>query len=396
MATITLTARFRGLPRPFYALFGATLVNRLGGVVEPFLALYLAHRDLPVTEIGVIVALSGVGSLLGQLTGGVVADRIGRREAFALGMGGAAASFALLGAAQATWLLVVGGFLAGGFIDFYRPASGALVHDLVAPDDRPRAYGLLFWAVNLGFAAGATMAGALAQRGFGLLFAVDAVTCLACAAIVWRFVPPDSAPASDHAEPGRLRDVLADRLMVAFCALVGLLAIVYMQSFSSLPLAMREDGLSSTQYGVTIAFNGVLIVLLQPLLLPLVGRLRRRDAMAAGGVLIAAGMGLEGLTASVAAYALPVAIWTSGEILVTSVGPATIADLAPAHLRGRYQAVFGTAFSGAYVIAPVAGAALLDAAGGRALWSACAVLGLVATAGQLAVGPAISRRTGRP
>jgi MFS family permease len=396
MAATALGARFRGLPRPFYALFGATLVNRLGGVVEPFLALYLAHRDLPVTQIGVVVALSGVGSLLGQLAGGVVADRIGRREAFAVGMAGAAASFALLGAAHATWLLVIGGFLAGGFIDFYRPATGALVHDLVDADDRPRAYGLLFWAVNLGFAAGATMAGALAERGYGLLFAIDAATCLACAAIVWRFVPPDTAPAVDHDEPGRLRDVLADRVMVAFCAVIGLLAIVYMQSFSTLPLAMREDGLSPGAYGVTIAFNGVLIVVLQPLLLPLVNRMRRRDALAAGGVLIAAGMGIEGLAANLVAYALPVAVWTTGEILVTSVGPATIADLAPAHLRGRYQAVFGTAFSGAYVIAPVAGAALLDAAGGRALWSACAALGLVATAGQLALAPVIARRTGRP
>ena len=74
---------------------------------------------MAATQIGLIVALSGVGSLLGQLGGGVVADRLGRREAFALGMCGAAASFALLGAAQATWLLVVGGFLAGGFIDFH-------------------------------------------------------------------------------------------------------------------------------------------------------------------------------------------------------------------------------------------------------------------------------------
>jgi MFS family permease len=395
MAADALTARFRGLPRPFYALFGATLVNRLGGVVEPFLALYLAHRDLPVAQIGLVVALSGVGSLLGQLSGGVVADRIGRREAFALGMGGAAASFALLGAAQATWLLVVGGFLAGGFIDFYRPASGALVHDLVPADDRPRAYGLLFWAINLGFAAGATMAGALAQRGFGLLFAVDAATCVGCAAIVWRWVPPATAPPREHDEPGRLRDVLGDRLMVAFCAVVGLMAVVYLQSFSNLPLAMRDDGLSSAEYGVTIAFNGVLIVVLQPLLLPLLGRLRRRDALVAGGALIAVGIGIEGLSPTLAAYALPVAVWTTGEILVTSVGPATIADLAPAHLRGRYQAVFGTAFSGAYIVAPAAGAALLDAAGGRALWSACAVLGLAATGGQLALAPAIARRTGR-
>ena len=395
MAATVRGARFRGLPRPFYALFGATLVNRLGGVVEPFLALYLAHRDLPVTQIGVVVALSGVGSLLGQLAGGVVADRIGRREAFALGMAGAAASFALLGAADATWLLVIGGFLAGGFIDFYRPATGALVHDLVDADDRPRAYGLLFWAVNLGFAAGATMAGVLAEHGYGLLFAIDAATCLACAAIIWRFVPADTVPAIDHDVPGRLRDVLADRVMVAFCAVVGLLAIVYMQSFSTLPLAMREDGLSPGAYGVTIAFNGVLIVVLQPLLLPFVNRMRRRDALAAGSVLVAAGIGIDGLAANVVAYALPVAVWTTGEILVTSVGPATIADMAPAHLRGRYQAVFGTAFSGAYVIAPVAGAALLDAAGGRVLWSACAALGLAATAGQLALAPVIARRTGR-
>jgi MFS family permease len=395
MAANALTARFRGLPRPFYALFGATAINRFGGVVEPFLALYLAHRDLPVTQIGLVVALSGVGSLLGQLAGGVVADRIGRREAFALGMCGAAASFAVLGAAQATWLLVIGGFLAGGFIDFYRPASAALVHDLVPADDRPRAYGLLFWAINLGFAAGATMAGALAERGFGLLFAVDAITCLACAAIIWRWVPPATAPPSPHDEPGRLRDVLADRLMVVYCALVGAMALVYMQSFSNLPLAMREDGLGSAEYGVTIAFNGVLVVAVQPLLLPLLGRLRRGDAMAAGGALIAIGIGIEGLTPTLAAYALPVAVWTTGEILVTSVGPATVADLAPAHLRGRYQAIFGTAFSGAYVIAPVAGAALLDAAGGRALWSACAAVGLAATCGQLALAPAIARRTGR-
>src|SRR4029453_6520477 len=115
-----------------------------------FLALYLAHRDLPVAQIGLIVALSGLGSLLGQLAGGVTAARIGRREAFAIGMTGAAGSFALLGAADATWLLVVGGFLAGGFTDFYRPASSALVHDLVGATGRPGAYGLLFWGSHPG------------------------------------------------------------------------------------------------------------------------------------------------------------------------------------------------------------------------------------------------------
>jgi MFS family permease len=293
-----------------------------------------------VAPIGLVVALSGVGSLLGQLAGGVVADRLGRRESIAVGMLGAAGAFALLGAAQATWLLVVGGFLAGGFIDFYRPASAALVHDLVDAPTRPRAYGLLFWAVNLGFAFGATLAGALAERGFGLLFAVDAATCLAFAALVWRFVPADTAPRAAAGTPGRLRDVLADRLMVAFCLVTALEAVVYMQSFSTLPLAMRADGLSSSAYGVTIALNGIVIVVVQPLLLPALERMRRRDALAGGAALIGAGMGLNGLAPTVAAYALPLLVWTTGEILVTSVGPAVVSDLAPGHLRARYQAVF--------------------------------------------------------
>jgi MFS family permease len=136
----------------------------------------------------------------------------------------------------------------------------------------------------------------------------------------------------------------------------------------------------------------VLIVVLQPLALPLLGRLRRRDALAGGGALIALGMGIEGLTPTLIAYVLPVVIWTAGEILVTSVAPATVADLAPGHLRARYQAVFGTAFSGAFIVAPAAGAALLDAAG-RALWGACGAVGIAAALGQLALGPAIARRT---
>jgi hypothetical protein len=40
---------FRGLPRPFWVLFVGTLVNRVGGFVLVFLAIYLTapHRPEP-------------------------------------------------------------------------------------------------------------------------------------------------------------------------------------------------------------------------------------------------------------------------------------------------------------------------------------------------------------
>jgi hypothetical protein len=51
-ATALLTLRrlvpdFGGLPRPFWVLFGGTLVNRVGGFVIVFLAIYLTEVRVP-------------------------------------------------------------------------------------------------------------------------------------------------------------------------------------------------------------------------------------------------------------------------------------------------------------------------------------------------------------
>jgi MFS family permease len=67
--------------------------------------------------------------------------------------------------------------------------------------------------------------------------------------------------------------------------------------------------------------------------------------------------------------------------------------LVPPRLRGRYNRVFGLAFSLGYLIAPIAGTRLL-AHGGPVLWTACAAACAVAAAWQLALGPAIRRREG--
>jgi MFS family permease len=374
-------------------VFAGTLVNRLGGFVEPFLVLYLAHRGLSTATIGGYAALVGLGGMISQPLGGVLADRIGRRETFAIGMVGAAASFALLGGARAPWLLAVGGFFAGLFIDVYRPASAAIVADVVDPADRVRAYGLIYWVLNAGFAVAAAVAGVLATAGYGLLFAADALTCLAFAAIVWRFVPGDTRPPHhEHDARGGLAQTLADRTLLAFAALTCMQALVYAQAFSTLPLAMRRDGHGPATYGAVIALNGVMIVLVQPLLLPRLARLARPRVLAGGCLLLAAGFGLEGLTAATLAYALPLLVWTLGEILLSAVGPAVIADLAPAHLRGRYQGVFGLAFGIAFMAGPAVGALLLSGAGARTLFTACAAAAAAAAAGFVALGPRLRAR----
>ncbi len=68
------------LPRAFWVLFVGTLINRVGGFVVPFLALYLTNqRSIPISRAGLIVSLFGAGSFIAQLSGGELADRLGRK-----------------------------------------------------------------------------------------------------------------------------------------------------------------------------------------------------------------------------------------------------------------------------------------------------------------------------
>jgi MFS family permease len=268
------------------------------------------------------------------------------------------------------------------------------VADVVAPADRSRAYGLLFWAINLGFSAAMLAGGWVAGHATHWLFFIDALTSAAFGLLVLRAVPETRA-ALPGSEPGGLRDVIRDPLMMAFFAVTLAYGVVYLQSYLGLPLAMRHSGLAASSYGVAIALNGLVIVAVQPFVSSRLGRLDRSRVLAAGIAWVGAGFGLTALASSTAAYAATVVVWTLGEIVVASVALAIVADLAPPHLRGRYNGVYGLAWSVAGLLAPLIGTGLLGV-GKAPLWAACAALCAGAGAAQLLIGSAIRRRACAP
>ena len=72
---------FRGLPRPFWVLFAGMLVNRVGGFVLVFLAIYLTEvRGLSAAQAGAVMSVYGLGAIAGGPLGGALSDRIGRRS----------------------------------------------------------------------------------------------------------------------------------------------------------------------------------------------------------------------------------------------------------------------------------------------------------------------------
>jgi MFS family permease len=382
-----------GLPKLVWALAATYFVGRAGGVVRSFLVLYLTQTQrLSPATAGAVVAALGVGDIGSQLLGGWLGDRIGRRNTMLLGFVGAAVALAALGSADSLpeiWAAAVG---VGLTIELFRPAGSAAVADLPARQ-RIRAFGLLFWAANLGFSVATVLAGILAKHGYGLLFWINVVASLAAALIVWRLVP-DTRPAGSMLTRRALLPVLLrDRLMIAMMAIhVGYFTL-FLQTFTTLPLLMTSDGLGPAVYGAVLALNGIAIVVLQPVAVRLLAGRNAHAVSAFSMLLVGVGAALGAVSHGTAGFAGSVLIWTLGQIGVAVRFGDTFADLAPAELRGRYMGLASTTWSIGAVLGPLAGAALLDLAGPTVLGSACGITGIALFAAARALAPVLHRRS---
>ncbi|MFI6395098.1 MFS transporter [Nonomuraea sp. NPDC050540] len=381
------------LPRLVWALAATHFVSRAGGVAQSFLVLYLTQEQhLAPTTAGAVVAAIGAGGIASQMLGGWLGDRIGRRHTMLVGFLGTAVMLIALGSAgtvPAIWAAALGVGLMG---DLFRPVGSAVVADL-HPRQRVRAFGLLFWAANLGFSVATVSAGVLARYGYGLLFWINAAASVIAALIVWRRIP-ETRPATPLQRRRALLPVLLrDRPMMAMVVLNVAYFTLFLQTFATLPLVMTADGHGPATYGAVLALNGLLIVIGQP---PAVRLLAGRDPSAVLGasmLLVGAGVGLTALVESGAGYAGSVLVWTLGQIGVAVMFGATFAALAPADLRGGYMGVASATWSAGAVFGPLAGTALLDHAGRTALGAAGAIAGLALFAAQQALGPALRDRT---
>lgn len=381
-----------GLPSTYWVLWVGTLVNRLGGFVVPFLAIYLTReRGLTEERAGFIVALFGAGSMLSSLVGGMLADRFGRRIALVLGLWLASGGMLFLGFSEQLLWLRIAAFTAGLLGDLYRPAVSAAVADVVAPNDRVRAFGLLYWVVNVGFAIALPLGGFVAQGGFLLLFVGDALTTFIYGCVVWFKVPETSPQFTPSRSLLPSAVPFKDKTFLAFWVPNFLVALIFFQGHTALALDLIARGLRTTEYGTIMAVNGVLIVLLQPFMARLVTRWRRSTVLAAGAVFTGLGFGLHALSATVPLAMLAVAVWTVGEILGATVSSSVVADLASPQLRGSYQGVFSMSWGVASCLAPALGGTVLGRFGSTTLWGGCLLTGLLAGAWNLAAADARRR-----
>ncbi|MCE9645150.1 MAG: MFS transporter [Chloroflexi bacterium] len=380
------------LPRAYWLLFFGTLINRIGGFVVPFLTLYLTNqRSIPVSQAGLVVSLFGAGSFLAQLVGGELTDRFGRKPVLSISFLVTPVFVILLGFAQNIWVIAVCTFLVGVFTDLHRPAVSAAIADIVPAEDRPRAYGYVYWAINLGAAIAPVLAGLIAAYSYLYLFLGDGLTTLLFGLLVLfgfrESRPAEAAHHAAHTSPiERMQQLKRAPILLWFSFITLFFGIIYMQGNITLPLDMQSHGLGPDKYGLAIAVNGILIVLLTIPISNLAVKWPRFETITIAVIFTALGFGFTAFADTYWLFAASVAIWTIGEIAATSVAPSIIADLAPVELRGLYQGIFGSAWGLSFFIGPILGSWVYQTFGANTLWAGCFFLGLILSGSYFVLG----------
>lgn len=372
---------FRGLPREAWLLSLVALINRAGSMVLPFLGLYLTEdQGVSVAGAGRILSVYGLGAIVGSYSGGWLSDRIGATRTQIISMIASGAGYLAFLFLDSAALITAGAFVLAVVVETLRPAVMTDMANRVPAEIQARAFALLRLAVNLGMGIGPAVAGFLALYDYRWLFVVDAVTCWLAVLLLVGLLR-DKRRHEETAPEDKSESAVSpwqDRPFMMLMLLTTVLAAVFFQVFSTLPLYFRRGyGFQEGAIGLLLALNALLIVAFE---MVLIHRVQNRDRMMLvgfGAFLVGAGLGLMPHGSSISFVAMTIVVWTAGEMLALPLANAIVADRAGRTQRGRYMGVYMMTYSVAFVFAPAGGTWIWDRFGADTLWHAAGVTGVL-------------------
>lgn len=171
--------------------FGPTLLSACAmGAVVPIAALRAVELDASIGAAAFVVALTGVGQLIGVLPAGALVARIGERGT--LWRAGVLDVLALALAGWAPWLWLMGlALLLSGFASsaFFLARQGFMI-DVLPPDRLARGMSLLGGSLRTGLLLGPAI-GSLAIGPMGLQGAYAVAVAMALVSLVVVLASPD-------------------------------------------------------------------------------------------------------------------------------------------------------------------------------------------------------------
>jgi MFS family permease len=375
-----------GLPRPVLILQAGNALNYFGyGLVLPFEIIYLHQiRGFSTSTAGLVLAtVMGTAAIVTPPTGALL-DRYSAKAIVVAGSLASTLGYAGFAFVDRPWQAFACSIAGGVGFGVAGTASRTLVVRLVTQEQRAAAFALDRVAGNFGIGAGATVAGfvvAAAQRlsSFQILYFFDAVTYAGFALIVLAAVPSSRAEIATSADANGtgFRAVARDRLFLTVIGLNIVLVVVGHTFFSNIlsPFAKAHTPVGPAAIGIIFLVNTTFVVIAQIPAVRLVARMRRTHAFAATSALFAVAL-LAVLPSTLVHSALAATsilagvaiVFAISEIAHTLVLGPLVADMAPAHLLGRYLSLYSLTFAGSLALGPAIGGLLLQTAPDAIWW----------------------------
>jgi MFS family permease len=171
-----------GRGEPFRLLFAGQALSVVGDRVTPVAIAFAVLAIGDVTDLGIVLAASGIPFALFAIAGGVVSDRVGRREVMIASdvirtVSQAVTAALLLSGRAEVWMLVILSAIYGTSAAVFMPALAGLIPQTVPPERLQEANALLGFTRSVATVGGPALAGVIiAIGGPGDAIALDAAT----------------------------------------------------------------------------------------------------------------------------------------------------------------------------------------------------------------------------
>jgi MFS family permease len=229
------------------------------------------------------------------------------------------------------------------------------------------------------------------MRSFKLLFYADAATALLAGLLLvlvpWRSresqrpgvnTSQGGSPANDSVAEVPYSSVLKDRRFLYFLVAMIPVELVFFQSLAAMPLFLVRDlHVTEAGFGMLLAINTVLIILIEVPLNAAMGDWPHRHSLVLGALLV--GLGFGGLVFGGGVYwvAATVVVWTFGEMILLPASAAYVSDIAPPARSGAYMGLYTMGFSVAFAIGPLLGVQAMERFGSSSVWIGALICGCV-------------------
>jgi len=385
----TYRSSFIGLTKETWLLSLVMLLNRCGSMAVPFMGLYVTqslHRS--EMDAGLIIALFGVGSILGSATGGKLTDVIGFRPVQILSSIIGGILFLLFSTITHFASLCVLSVVISFFSDAFRPANFTAVAHYAKEGTITRSYSLNRLAVNIGWSVGISLAGIVASFNYTLLFIVEGAVSIMVGLSILAFLPNVKGYRKQAKEIKSRLLILKpwqDAFFVKFILLTTVFITCAFLMFRVVPVFFKEQWhINEFEIGIVIGLNGAVIALFEMVMINKIENKRPPIFFIIVGAVFFAISYLI-LSAPIifhlAAAVLTIVIFSVGEMFALPFINTVVISRSNEHNRGLYAAGYTLSWSFAQVIGPLAGFFIAKHFGFNWLWMGLAAMLLLCAYG---------------